>query len=191
MKSEVIILIALFFSLVFSLPISLGDLELTSSNTSIRAQIPTYDDVRKMVEEKISEVIKNINDLKNETSSKINSTNEYFIERLRDTERKVLMLEDLVKDIKNLLSFPKEAEVKIGNKTFECNITLLINKFVLECPMDDRNGTEKPNTHIPNVTEQLEKRGVNEISNKENASKYHFIDIFYAVRNFLLNFIRH
>jgi hypothetical protein len=171
--------------------ISLGDLELTSSNTSIRVQIPTYDDVRKMIDEKISEIIKNINDLKNETNSKINSTSAYFIERLRDTERKVLMLEDLVNAIKNQLRFPKEAEVKIGNKTLECNITLLTNKFVLECPTDVRNDTENTNTHIQNVTEQLEKRGVNEISNKENTSKYHFIDIFYAVKNFFLNFIRH
>jgi predicted transcriptional regulator len=171
--------------------ISLGDLELASSNTSIRLQIPTYYDVIKMIDEKISEVIKNINDLKNETNSKINSTNEYFIERLRDIERKVLMLEDLVNDIKNQLRFPKEAEIKIGNKTLECNITLLTNKFVLECPADVRNNTENTNTHIQNVTEQLEKRGVSEISNKENASKHHFIDIFYVVRNFFLNLIRH
>jgi hypothetical protein len=190
MKLEAIILIALFFSLVFSLPISLGDLDLTSSNASIRPSFPTYDDVRKMIDEKISEVIKNINDLKNETNSKINSTNEYFIERLRDTERKVLMLEDLVNGIKNQLRFPKEAEIKIGNKTLECNITLLTNKFVLECPADVRNNTENTNTHIQNVTEQLEKSGVNKISKKENASKHHFIDIFYAFRNFFLNFIR-
>jgi hypothetical protein len=144
-----------------------------------------------MIDEKISEVIKNINDLKNETNSKINSTNEYFIERLRDTERKVLMLEDLVNGIKNQLRFPKEAEIKIGNKTFECNITLLTNKLVLRCPTDGRNDTEKPNTHIQNVTEQLEKREFNEVSKKGNVSKHHLRDIFYAIRELFLKFIRH
>jgi MoaA/NifB/PqqE/SkfB family radical SAM enzyme len=110
------------------------------------------EEVRKMIDEKISEVrieinnIKNeIADIRNETNSKINTTNELIEKRLSEIEKRISKIEELLKNIVRQLEFQKEVRIKLETKELACNLSNENEELVLNCSQNLRTKIENVN----------------------------------------------
>jgi uncharacterized protein (UPF0147 family) len=130
------------------------------------------EEVRKIIDEKFSELKSEINNIKNEisgikneTNPRINTTNELIEKRLSEIEKRISKIEELLKNIVKQLEFPKEVKVKLEAKEFTCNLSNKNDGLVLNCSQSLQPKIENVNQRLSNITEN------NTAINKNNTSQ--------------------
>jgi hypothetical protein len=153
--------------------------------------IPSIKEVRKMIDEKISEVRNEINNIKseissvkNETNLRINITNELIEKRFDEIEKRISKIEELLKNTVKQLEFPKEVKVKIEERELACYLLYENKGFVLNCFRAKQLKTEEVNNSSINISENNTKETPQSNLFKTNELKS-FFDPFSFVKRLL------